>query len=51
MVIVTAAFKSWLKESTNMKLSSDASVTRVIHKGIAYFNSLIGFDKDTIRRL
>jgi len=48
MVIVTAAFKSWLKASTNVKLSSDASVNRVIHEGITYFNSLIDFDRDTI---
>ena len=51
MVIVTAAFKSWLKASTNMKLSSDASVNRVIHEGITDFNSLIDFDKDTIQYL
>jgi len=48
MTIVTAAFRSWLKFSTNMKLSSDASVNRVIHEGISDFTSLIDFDKDTI---
>jgi len=51
MVIVTAAFKPWLKASTNMKLSSDAFVNRVIHEGITDFNSLIDFDKDTIQYL
>ena len=51
MVIITAAIKSWLKASTNMKLSSDASVNRVIHEGITDFNSLIDFDKDTIQYL
>ena len=51
MVIVTAAFKSWLKASTNMKLFSDASVNRVIYEGITDFNSLIDFDKDTIQYL
>ena len=51
MVIVTAAFKSWLKASTNMRLSSDASVNRVIHEEITDFTSLIDFDKDTILHL
>jgi len=51
MVIVTAAFKSWLKASTNMKLFSDASVNRVIYEGITDFNSLIDFDKETIQYL
>jgi len=51
MVVVTAAFKSWLKASTNMKLSSDASVNRVIHEGITGFNSLIEFNKDAIQYL
>ena len=37
MVIATNAFKSWLKASTNIKLSSDASVNRVIHEGITDF--------------
>jgi len=34
-----------------MKLSSDASVNRVIHEGITDFTSLIDFDKDTILHL
>ena len=51
MIIVTAVFKSWLKASTNMKLSYDASVNRVIHEGVTDFNSLIDFDKDTIQYL
>ena len=51
MVIISAAFKSWLKASTNMKLSSDASVNRVIHEGITDYTSLIDFDKDTIMYL
>ena len=51
MVVVSAAFRSWLKASTNMKLSSDASVTRVTHEGITDFRSLIDFDKETIQNL
>ena len=51
MVIISAAFKSWLKASTNMKLSSDASVNRIIHEGITDFNSLVDFDKQTIQNL
>ena len=34
-----------------MKLSSDASVNRVIHEGITDFTSLIDFDNDTILHL
>jgi len=30
-----------------MKISSDASVNRMIHEGITDFTSLIDFDKDT----
>jgi len=51
MVIISAAFKSWLKASTNMKLSSDASVNSVTHEGITDFNSLVDFDKQTIQYL
>ena len=51
MVIISAAFKSWLKASTNMKLSSDASVNRVTHEGITDFNSLVDFDKQSIQNL
>jgi len=50
-VIISAAFKSWLKASTNMKLSSDASVNRVTLEGITDFNSLVDFDKQTIQYL
>ena len=48
MVTVTVAFRSWRKASTNMKLSIYASINRLNREGIADFNSLIEFDKDTI---
>ena len=51
MVVVSASFRSWLKSSTNMKLSSDASVVRVTHEGITDFRSLVDFDKETLQNL
>ena len=51
MVVVSAGFRSWLKSSTNMKLSSDASVVRVTHEGITDFRSLVDFDKETMQNL
>jgi uncharacterized protein YjaG (DUF416 family) len=51
MVVVTNAFKSWLKSSTNMKLSSDASVLRLTHEGITNYDTLIDFDTKSIERL
>ena len=51
MPIVTAAFKSWLKASTNIKLSSDAAVTRITHEGITNFESLLDFDKKSLQLL
>ena len=51
MVVVSAGFRSWLKASTNMKLSSDASVVRVTHEGITDFRSLVDFDKEALQNL
>ena len=48
---VAAAFKSWLKASTNMKLSSDSAVTRLTYEGITNFPSLTDFDKKAIQAL
>ena len=48
---MTAAFKNWLKSSTNIKLSSDAAVTRVTHEGITNFESLLDFDKKSLQLL
>jgi len=51
MPVTTQAFKAWLKSSTNMKLSSDASVLRLTHEGITNFASLSDFDKKSIQLL
>ena len=48
---VAPAFRAWLKQSTNMKLSSDVAVTRITYEGITDFQSLRDFDKDTIESL
>ena len=49
--VVSASFKQYLKSSNNMKLSSDASVTRVTYEGLTNFESLQDFDKKTIEKL
>lgn len=46
-----ASFKSWLKQSTNMKLSSDAAVNRILLEGITNFNALLDFDTKSIQGL
>ena len=51
MVTTSATFRSWLKASTNMKLSSDASVLRVTHEGITSYNTLVDFEKAVIKNL
>ena len=51
MVTTSATFRSWLKASTNMKLSSDASVLRVTHEGITSYYTLVDFDKAAIKNL
>ena len=51
MVNTTAAFRNWLKQATNMKLSSDASVLRVTHEGITNYESLRDFDKASLLNL
>ena len=48
---VTNSFKTWLKGNVNMKLSSDAAVTRVTYEGITNFESLTDFDKTSIEYL
>ena len=48
---LTVAFRSWLKVSTSMKLSSNDSVIRVTHESITDFSSLVDFDKETIQSL
>ena len=39
------------KATVNMKLSSDAAVTRILHEGITTFESLTDFDDKSIERL
>ena len=51
MVLVSNAFRYWLKAGMNIKLSSDAAVTRITHKGITDFDSLADFNNKTIERL
>ena len=50
-VVVTAAFKSWLKSNKNMKLSSDSAVKQLSCKGITTFTSLEYFDRKAIQSL
>ncbi len=47
----TDEFKLWLKAPTNMKLSSDAAVLRLVKEGITNFESLTDFDKKSIESL
>ena len=51
MLVTSQAFKGWLKSSTKIKISSDASVLRVAHEGITNFASLSDFDKKSIENL
>ena len=48
---VTASFRTWLKSSNNMKLNSDAAVTRITYEGITNYDSLQDFDKSSIESL
>ena len=50
-VIVTAAFKAWLKSSKSMKLSSDSAVKRLNCEGNTTFKSLEDFDRKAIQSL
>ena len=47
----TVAFRAWLKDSMNMKLSSDASVLHLTKEGITNFESLTDFDKKSLECL
>ena len=51
MPATSAAFRSWLKSNSNIKLSSDASVLRITHEGITNYDSLLDFDKKSIQLL
>ena len=47
----TAGFKLFLKSHPNMRLMSDAAVTRVTYEGITSYESLADFDKDSLKEL
>ena len=51
MPTTTQAFRAWLKSGTNIKLSSDAAVTRITHEGITNYESLLDFDKKSLQLL
>ena len=48
---VTNAFKNWLKGNLQMKLSSDAAVSRIIAEGVTSFQTLLDFDTKSIQAL
>jgi hypothetical protein len=47
----TAAFRLYLKSSTNVKLNTDAAVNRILYEGVTSFASLRDFDADSIKTL
>lgn len=51
MVQSNANFRGWLKSGSNMKLSSDAAVLRLIHEGVNNFAALADFDTASIQLL
>ena len=48
---VTNAFKSWLKQSTGMKLGTDSAVNRIIAEGLTGYDVLLDFDKKSVQLL
>ena len=44
-------FKNWLKSTTNIRLSSDRAVNRLIAEGIVNFASLLDLDKKSVEAL
>ena len=49
--VTTAQFRLYLKSNPNMKLNTDASVTRILYEGITSFTSLGDFDADSIKTM
>jgi hypothetical protein len=49
--VATAAFRLYLKSSTNVKLNTDAAVNRILYEGVTSFASLCDFDADSIKTL
>ena len=46
LIVTNNQFRSWLKSAANMKLSSNASVLRIIYEIITNFQFLMDFDRD-----
>ena len=51
MPVPTQALKSWIKSNPNIRLSSDAAVTRIVSEGITTLASLLYFDRKSIQYL
>ena len=51
MTVPTQALKIWLKSNPNIRLGSDAAVTRIASEGITTFASLLDFDEKSIHYL
>ena len=49
--VVSVSYRSWLKSASNIKLSSDAAVTRITYEGVTKFSSLQDFDKKSVESL
>jgi hypothetical protein len=47
----TPQFRLYLKSASNMKLNTNASVTRILYEGITSFISLGDFDADSIKTM
>ena len=49
--VTTAQFRLYLKSTPNMKLNTDAAVTRILYEGLTSFASLADFDASSIKAL
>ena len=49
--VTSAQFRLYLKSTTNIKLNTDAAVTRILYEGITSFASLGDFDADSIKTM
>ena len=49
--VASQQFRLYLKSTTNMKLNTDASVTRILYEGVTSFASLADFDASSIKAL
>ena len=49
--VTTNQFRLYLKGTTNMKMNTDAAVTRILYEGITSFASLGDFDSASIKAL